>query len=264
MCANTLSSVLGRWAKLADTLPREPNAEVPLNPLRRMVAAAERDAITAGQRLGGLLAEAERTLFSGVGDPLSTKLDLGSHRWLAGDREESYSDWLAWILERQDDPSRMLPLFGIEAPSDAQGKWTVQREVVTPSGRLDLVIRDPLLGVLCVEVKTESVPGEGQLERYRNWLAGQRSQLGLVLLAVDRQEDGSLPEQCRFCSWKHVSLGLRTWASAWLRSGRLYDAVTTLAFCGAVERNLLSLGGGGLNALRAADYLEEVLGGGHA
>jgi hypothetical protein len=41
-----------------------------------MVAAAERDAITAGQRLGGLLAEAERTLFSGVGDPLSTKLDL--------------------------------------------------------------------------------------------------------------------------------------------------------------------------------------------
>jgi hypothetical protein len=38
----------------------------------------------------------------------------------------------------------------------------------------------------------------------------------------------------------------------------------TLAFCGAVERNLLSLGGGGLNALRAADYLEEVLGGGHA
>jgi hypothetical protein len=38
----------------------------------------------------------------------------------------------------------------------------------------------------------------------------------------------------------------------------------TLAFCGAVERNLLSLGGGGLNALRTADYLEDVLGEGYA
>lgn len=264
MCANALSAVLSRWAKLADTQAQESNAEVPLDPLHRMMAAAERDAIAAGQRLGGLLAEAERTLFPGVGDPLSTKLDLGSHRWLAGDREESYSDWLAWILEHQDGPSRILPLFGVETPSDAQGKWTVQREVVTPYGRLDLVIRDPLLGVLCVEVKTESVPGEDQLDRYWNWLVGQRSQFDLVLLAVDRPEGDSLPPHCRFCSWKQVSLGLRTWASAWLRSGRLYDAVMTLAFCGAVERNLLSLGGGGLNALRAADYLEEALGGGHA
>jgi hypothetical protein len=141
----------------------------------------------------------------------------------------------------------------------------VQREVVTPYGRLDLVIRDPLLGVLCVEVKTESVPGEDQLERYWNWLVGQRSQLGLVLLAVDRPGNDSLPPHCRFCSWKQVSLGLRTWASAWLlRPDRLYDAVMTLAFCGAIERNLLSVGGGELNASRTADYLEEVLGGGHA
>jgi hypothetical protein len=34
----------------------------------------------------------------------------------------------------------------------------------------------------------------------------------------------------------------------------------TLTFCGAVERNVLSLGGGGLNAVRTADYLEDVLG----
>jgi hypothetical protein len=40
--------------------------------------------------------------------------------------------------------------------------------------------------------------------------------------------------------------------------------VMTLAFCGAVERNLLSLGDGGLSALQTADYLEEVLGDGYA
>lgn len=84
--------------------------------------------------------------------------------------------------------------------------------------------------------------------------------LGLVLLAVDRPE-GDLPsDECHFCSWNHVARGLRSWACDWLRAGRLYDAVMTLTFCGAVERNVLSLGGGGLNAVRTADYLEDVLG----
>jgi len=229
-----------------------------------MIDAAKRDAKTASQRLGGLLERSGRTLFPRVGDPLSTELDLDSHRWLAEDREESYSDWLGWILDRQENPSLVLPLFGIENPPDAPEEWTVQREVPIPDGRLDLLTRDPLLGVLCVEVKTKSAPDRGQLERYLSWLDGQKPHLGLVLLAADRPEEDSLPEQCRFRSWKHVSLGLRTWASAWLDSGSYYDGVMTLAFCGAVERNLLSLGGGGLNAVRTADYLEEVLGDDHA
>jgi hypothetical protein len=261
---NTLSSVLGKWAKFADTLPQEPNAEVPLDPLRRMVVAAEQDAIAASQRLDDLFEQSARTLFPGVGDPLSARLDVCTHRWLAGHREEAYSDWLAWILERQDDPSRLLPLFGLEAQSGPDEPWTVDREVVTPFGRLDLLIGCRRLGALCVEVKTESFLGEDQLERYLNWLAGASPRLGLVLLAVDRPE-GDLPSvECRFCSWKHVAKRLRIWARDWLRTGRLYDAVMTLAFCGAVERNLLSLGGGGLNALRTADYLEDVLGEGYA
>jgi hypothetical protein len=179
---------------------------------------------------------------------------------LARDREESYSDWLAWILERQDDPSLILPLFGLEARSGSDELWTVNREVVTPFGRLDLLIRGRRLGVLCVEVKTESIPGEDQLERYLEWLTGAGPRLGLVLLAVDHPE-GDLPsDECHFCSREHVAQGLRSWARDWLRDRRLYDAVMTLAFCGAVERNLLLLGGGGLNALRTADYLEDVLG----
>jgi hypothetical protein len=32
-----------------------------------------------------------------LGEPL--RLNLGKHRWLSADREESYSDWLAWILQ---------------------------------------------------------------------------------------------------------------------------------------------------------------------
>jgi hypothetical protein len=200
-----LSSVIDTWAKLVNKLPRKPDAEVPLDPVCRMVKAAERDAKVASRRLGDLLEQSGRTLFPGVGDPLSTKLELGSHRWLAVDREESYSDWLAWILERQEDPSRILPLFGLEAHSGSDELWTVDREVVTPFGRLDFLIRGRRLGELCVEVKTESVPGEDQLDRYLKWLARANPRLGLVLLAVDHPE-GDLPsDECRFCSWKHVA-----------------------------------------------------------
>jgi hypothetical protein len=252
------AATMATWAKLADTIARESSIEVPLAPLRRMIEAASRDARAATDRLDGLFASTE-TLYPGIGDPLSTKLDIGSNRWLARDYENSYSDWLAWIIEREDDPSRVLPLFGLANAQNVPGKWIVEREVPTAFGRLDLLISNPQLGLLCVEVKTESEPGPDQLERYANWLAGKQS-LGLILLAIDQPEDDSPSEKHRFCPWKHVALSLRTWASAWLREpGRLYDAVMTLTFCGAVERNLLSLGGGGLNALRTADYLEEVL-----
>jgi hypothetical protein len=113
---------MAAWAKLGENLHQEPNGEIPLEPLRRMVDAADLDAKSAAYRLGDLLERSGRTLFPGIGDPLGDKLDLRSHRWLAGNREESYSDWLAWILEHQDDPSRVPPLFGIEARSAALGK----------------------------------------------------------------------------------------------------------------------------------------------
>ena len=45
-------------------------------------------------------------------DPLVC--DLGVHRWLSAEREESYSDWLAWALERLKDAAAVLRLLGIE------------------------------------------------------------------------------------------------------------------------------------------------------
>jgi hypothetical protein len=249
---------MATWARLADSILPELSSGVQLEPLRRMIDAANQDAIAASERLRGLFSQTD-ALYPGIGDPLSTQPNIASHRWLAQDHENSYSDWLAWILERQDDSSRVLPLFGLANAQNAPGKWTIEREVPTAYGRLDLLISNPRLGVLCIEVKTESEPGPDQLERYRNWLVGQRP-LSLVLLAIDPPEDDPPGEKYRFCSWKNVALSLRTWASVWLREPRrLYDAVMTLAFCGAVERNLLSLSTDGLNALRTADYVEEVL-----
>jgi hypothetical protein len=222
-----------------------------------MIDAADGDAKAAVQRLDDMFATTD-VLYPKVGDPLSANLAIDSLRWLAQDHENAYSDWLAWILQQQDDPSLVLALFGVPSIDTTAG-WTIEREVATSYGRLDILIRNPVLGVLCIEVKTESVPGPDQLERYSKWLAGRRS-LGLILLAIDQPEDDPSGAKYRFWPWKNVALGLRTWASTWLNDpSKLYDAVMTLAFCGAIERNLLSLHGGGLNALRTADYLDEVL-----
>lgn len=44
-------------------------------------------------------------------DPL--RLNWGEHRWLSSDREESYSDWLAWVLQGFAGAAEVLPLLGI-------------------------------------------------------------------------------------------------------------------------------------------------------
>src|ERR1039457_7173919 len=62
----------------------------------------------ARQHLEDALARSGAEL-SPLSDPLA--LNLGAHRWLSADREESYSDWLAWILQGMSAAAKILPLF---------------------------------------------------------------------------------------------------------------------------------------------------------
>jgi hypothetical protein len=220
-----------------------------------MVAAAEKDADAAAQILGALLKRSSANTFPGLGDPL--EIDFRMHRWLKGTREESYSDWLAWIIDRQAKAERILPLFGIEAGVLAGKACSADREVCTPRGRLDLVINCGERA-LAIEIKTSSEPDEGQLKRYLAWLKQRRDPLGLVLLAIDLPERFE-PDDWSFCSWRDVSVRLRKWASIWLGEGRLMYAAMTLAFCGAVEQNLLGFKSDGLSAPAMAQYLEQWL-----
>jgi hypothetical protein len=80
--------------------------------------------------------------------------------------------------------------------------------------------------------------------------------IGLVLLAP-MQFDTITPD--RSLAWSDVCFGLRDWARAWLRDGRLYLAAMTLAFCAAVERNVLHLGYSGPRAVLMANYLAQWL-----
>jgi hypothetical protein len=220
-----------------------------------MIRAAERDAAASQVVLDRLLETSGARKFPQLGDPLA--VDFGAHRWLRGSREEAWSDWLAWILQRGADSRKVLRLFGVKPKLVSSGCCEIRREFSTRNGRLDLVLQ---FGdaTLVVEVKTASEPGDDQLGRYDAWLQEASASLGLVLLAIDEPENLTITEW-RFCSWETISMGLRTWAAAWLSEGRVIEAALTLAFCGAVEQNLLGFGSR-LNAPRKARYLDTWLG----
>jgi len=42
-------------------------------------------------------------------------LNFTEHRWVAGHREEAYSDWLQWIMA-QADAVEVLRVFGVNDP----------------------------------------------------------------------------------------------------------------------------------------------------
>ena len=253
----TDAGILRRWAALGRSI-RVDSPAVDWTPALRMKDAAEKDAEESRKVLKGLFECSEAEHFPGFGDPLDLDpdLDFGAHRWLKDSREEAWSDWLAWILERKRDGGQVLRLFGLDPALAAGTTCTARREVCIPDGRLDLVVR---FGdaTLLVEIKTSSKVGEGQLEDYSAWLKRQSAPLAPVVLAVEEPEN--LPAKgWQFCSWETVSMGLRTWASEWLREKRQIKAALTLAFCGAVEQNLVGFGKG-LNAPRTAEYLEKWL-----
>ena len=246
----THAGILRQWAALGRSV-RVDSPAVDWTAASRMIDAAEKDAKESRKVLKGLLERSEAEHFPCFGDPID--LDFGAHRWLKNSREEAWSDWLAWILEQKGDGSQVLQLFGLDPAPGAGTTCKAKREVCTRDGRLDMVVRFAD-ATLLVEIKTISEVREGQLEDYSAWLNRQSAPLTPVLLARDEPED---LKGWEFCSWKTVSMGLRTWASEWLPEKRI-QAALTLAFCGAVEQNLLGFGWD-LNAPRTAEYLEKWL-----
>lgn len=253
--------ILRRWAELGAVVPTEPTFSADWKPVDRMINAAESDSVQAVGVVSALLSESSARAFPGLADPL--QVDFGAHRWLDGAREESYSDWLAWILERQGDATRVFALLGLESSTLSGTAFSAKREFTTPEGRLDILIRVDGRPTAVIEVKTASEPDEGQLRRYLEWIRKQRDtvvclgRLGLVVIAVDEPEE-LRSEEWAFCPWENVTAGLRGWASEWIR-GRAVEAAMTLAFCGAVEQNILGLGATGLTAPRTAEYVEKWL-----
>jgi hypothetical protein len=193
------------------------------------------------------------------GDPL--RVDFGTHRWLRKGHEESYSAWLAWIIEQLETPCEVFRLFKLGAQDEVisecggatlqvQAEQTI--EVPDGSGRLDIVVeyereRGEKVALIVVEVK-RGAPAEGGLDRqltgYRAWIdrqtAYKEDRRFPVLLSSEDDEAKQLPGAFIPVPWEHVCLGLRRLAPRYV-PGRPTVAAMILGFVGAVEQNLLHM-----------------------
>lgn len=186
----THGELLSQWASLGRSIRVDPPA-VDWTPALRMIAAAEKDAEESRNVLKGLFERSKAEHFPEFGDPLDLDLDFGAHRWLKGSREEAWSDWLAWILEQKVDGGQVLELFRLDPLLGAGTTCKAKREVCTPDGRLDMVVRFGAK-TLVVEIKTISEVREEQWVNYSAWRKRQDDPFEFVLLlAVD--EPDSLP-----------------------------------------------------------------------
>ena len=93
-------STLRTWGQLARSLALSQCSVVfSWDPVRRLTTTATPLFNALAKKVNELL-DASDCRFSPLADPL--RLDFAVHRWLRGNREEAYSDWLAWIVQHLD------------------------------------------------------------------------------------------------------------------------------------------------------------------
>jgi hypothetical protein len=193
-------------------------------------------------------------------DPFST--DFGLHRWLGESREESYSDWLAWVIAQLDNAAEVFGLFGLKFPPEA-AQWNstaAKRETPIPDGRLDIVLRWSGKALLVIEVKItdEASASINKQIRYRRWIDGEKQEpiREAILLAIG-EEEGKSKGRFRRCGWRKVCLKLREMASRRYKRNAVRCALM-LALAGAVEQNLLGMPGLPLDLMRKGHLLNVV------
>jgi hypothetical protein len=215
----------------------------------------------ASERLQKALAASNAEL-EPLGDPLT--LNLGEHRWLAADREESYSDWLAWILQGMPSSVDILQLFTLAAESKGYpvvSVGTIRREVSSEHGRTDIEVPLGERGLLLIEVKVQNPGAElsMQLERYQQKVADlQVEHPLLVLLGTELPEPNLDLFGFTFTGWEMLCQRLRRYAKR-LKESKLLRAAAVLIFCGAVEQNLLGFSGSPrrFRAMATLNYLQD-------
>jgi hypothetical protein len=260
---------------IAEPMPR-PTA-IPASHWRAievMVAALESLAKSEAQRLSQLLMRSDEYM-KPLGDPF--RLQFGTHRWLdlAREREETYSDWLVWLIQGLNSATDIVRIFGLEnVPFGRVAKDSRITEVSreepfrTPEGdrkKFDLVVRFGNGAVLLVEIKVrplEEAGGSENLPIYYQQLKMEQPDPDFrqAVLLVPEMADISF-QGWDIRSWDKVSLTLRQIATRYCRREfqDLLRAATLLSFAGAVEQNVLRLGQTELSAPQTAAYIERFL-----
>jgi hypothetical protein len=237
------------WAELGRAYAPRRSSRADWSAVEALIEAAQPRLLEDSKVLRELLERSREQL--GLSDPLLC--DLGVHRWLEADREESYSDWLAWVLEQLDEAEAVLAVLGVKSPqfvSACVGKsYHVEREAVVKEGysgsrgRLDLLIHfgEPELAVVGVEVKTDDESYEKQ-QGYVQSLRGLYPRVECVLVTKDNVPEDQL-FGFRSQTWEDLSVRLRRAIAGVVRGyGMDAGAAMMVSFVGAVERNLLGYG----------------------
>ncbi len=242
--------------------------------LSQIVEAGVRESERSRTRYRQALERSGRCL-GGLGEP-HADLDFTEHRWVAGHREEAYSDWLAWIIANLNAES-VLRVFGVAdqpiAKHAAGRKVTVARESLVANGhdgsrgRLDLKIDFEDQAILVVEVKltdaevADTVKNEG----YRRSVEAAHAPSAYVIVvsaAEDEDYSGFRPRL-----WSDVCIELRLAALQLFRDKeQVLLPGMLLSFAAAVEQNLLELsprrnpiGLGALALAELADHLDHFV-----
>jgi hypothetical protein len=255
------NKVLIAWAEAYRKLRAEEWLALPSwAAAERLIRSGESLDQYARQHLRGALAHSDEEL-APLRDPLA--LNLGEHRWLSSDREESYSDWLAWTLQGFAGAAEILPLLGINEQKAidelAKMKHVVWREGVSEYGRTDIEVRFGARGLLVLEIKTRSPDPSlllEQLKRYERRAEVQRARPKLFAY-VGPEAPAQDISPFLFTPWQALCSRLRRYARR-LKESDPMRAAAVLIFCGAVEQNLLGISAHPqrFRAMATVDYLK--------
>lgn len=236
--------VLARWGRLCSDL-QSSQSGADWQPAQLMVDAMQAWGEVQKGNYRDVLDKSAACL-APFGEPLQE--DFGAHGWLKKDREESYTAWLRWIVEKLRHPDLVFRLFGIiddpvplQALSENFRRPECEVCILENTRRLDLVIRyeDAVLIVVEVKVTGADSADTAKQEDYFDWMNREPEPFRrAILVANDATEEEY--KKFRFVSWAHVCVELRRIAPRYF-SSRPIVAAMILAFVSAVERNLLGL-----------------------
>lgn len=209
--------------------------------LKAIATAGQRLAINRDEKIRSLLEEWNRRL-NPIRDPLT--LNFGMNRWLSSDREEAYSDWIAWILREIGRRHAERLLLGTETVH-MDDYCETSREVWVPeghdghAGRLDCVVNFADT-IIVLELKTGSAVSAdtAKHEGYAKWLK-ERTERRRVALLLATEVNETDKFGFRPMAWDKFTKGLRNLLPYLIAENKVLLACIVASFIGAVEQNIL-------------------------
>ena len=216
-------------------------------------------------KLDDLFSESDRYLYP-FEDPLRTDMMLPA--FLAGEREELYSDMLAWIFKLLH-AREVFDILGIARihltendPVEFKREHCIKvREM---SGRFDLLVSQAGKWLIVLEVKTKEYDDTAlaKHELYNLAIEQTSSKHHCARIFIASRNTGADLRGFEFLSWADLCVRLRSALPSVLRVKTFAHTQTALllAFIGSIEQNLLGFNTGQLSSAPAiAQHIDRVV-----